>query len=98
MVPKALCYKDGQMYRPTSAVTRQDGDGKRPQSAKDPMQKVKGRKVEQAFFYTGNKNTVGKSLSLSLQLAALEVRTSKLQEFTLLVREHEVLSVSVSLT
>lgn len=52
-VPKALAYKDGQIYRDSSTK-------KRPDSAKDPMQRVKsGKKTEQAYFYTGNKNDVG---------------------------------------
>jgi len=57
-VPKALAYKEGQLFkarRPTSAGGNVEGGC-------DPMSRVKkskGPKVEQAFFYTGNKNDVG---------------------------------------
>lgn len=62
-VPKALAYDHGQVYKPPTVLVKQDVDRsmkKRPESAKDPLQRVKSkRKVEQAFFYTGNKNDVG---------------------------------------
>lgn len=70
-VPKALAYDHGQVYKPPTVLVKQDVDRsmkKRPESAKDPLQRVKSkRKVEQAFFYTGNKNDVGELLEFSVR-------------------------------
>ncbi|KAI0236056.1 von Willebrand factor A domain-containing protein 3A [Lamellibrachia satsuma] len=59
--------KDGESvmrpasFRPSSAIRREEDDGtgvlRRPQSAKDPMQRVRRPKKE--FFYTEQKNGVG---------------------------------------
>jgi hypothetical protein len=67
-VPKALAYKEGLHFkprRPTSAGGNVEGGA-------DPMARVKrpkGPKVEQAFFYTGNKNDVGEFVGFQLAIS-----------------------------
>lgn len=66
-IPKALAYDHGQTYQPpaSSSVKQNGGDqpgkGSRESSSKGRTQKTRGRRrVDHAFFYTGNKNDVGK--------------------------------------
>ena len=61
-VPKALAYKEGQLFkpqRPASATGASDSTSK--------VKRSKGTKAEQAFFYTGNKNDVGEFTICSIK-------------------------------